>query len=179
MSASIPQIPETAHRLCAASPALGERLHASCASWEGLGVLLTGASGCGKSSLLLRLIDAGFTLVGDDQVLLQQVTARPAPALAGLVEARGLGIVQMPYLPEAPIALRIDLTRNAPIMRLPDKTIDPRTGAWCLKLDAFHADSVAIIRTALRCIRGDLTLLCGVNGGMATANPLPNKREES
>lgn len=142
-------------------------------------MLLTGASGCGKSSLLLRLIDAGFALVGDDQILLQCSTARPAPALAGLIEVRGLGIVQMSSLPETSIVLRVDLTRNAPIVRLPEKTIDPQTGAWCLTLDAFHADAVAVIRTALRCFRGDFTLVCGVNGEMAAANPFPKKREES
>ncbi|NVN44649.1 hypothetical protein HW537_12150 [Asaia siamensis] len=158
---------------------MGRSLHASCASWEGLGVLLTGASGSGKSSLLLRLVESGFALVGDDQIVLQRTIARPAPALAGLIEVRGLGIVQMPYLPEAAIVLRVELGRNTPIQRLPEKTIDPLTGAWCLTLDAFHANAVAVIRTALRCIRGDLTLLCGVNGGMASANPLPKKHEES
>ncbi|WP_081775935.1 HPr kinase/phosphorylase [Asaia platycodi] len=88
MSRSISHIPEAAHRLCAVPSCSGQLLHASCACWEGLGVLLTGASGCGKSSLLLRLIDAGFALVGDDQILLQCSTARPAPALAADRSAR-------------------------------------------------------------------------------------------
>jgi len=156
-----------------------QSIHASCASWEGLGVILTGPSGCGKSSLLLRLIDAGFALVGDDQILMEQEHARPAPALAGLIEIRGLGIVRIPHLSATRVVLQIDLTRHAPVKRLPDYAIDPKTGIWHLTLDAFHADAVARIRSTLRCIRGEFTLLCGVNGGLEVLPPFPLKREES
>jgi hypothetical protein len=49
------------------------RFHASCAARMGEGgfdaVLLLGTSGSGKSDLLLRLIDRGWALVADDQVI--------------------------------------------------------------------------------------------------------------
>ncbi len=77
------------------------RLHASCASRAGAGVLLLGAPGAGKSELVLRLLARGFVLVADDQVVIEAGAARPPPALAGLLEVRGLGIVRVAY--EAPV----------------------------------------------------------------------------
>ncbi|MBM3488544.1 MAG: hypothetical protein FJX67_18250, partial [Alphaproteobacteria bacterium] len=47
------------------------RLHATCIAVDGIGVLVRGASGAGKSDLALRLIDAGARLVADDQVLVE------------------------------------------------------------------------------------------------------------
>ena len=74
------------------------------------GVLIEGASGAGKSDLALRAIEAGFTLVADDRVLLFVTAGRlfgraPDP-LAGLVEARGVGVLRRPSRPFAAIALR-------------------------------------------------------------------------
>jgi HPr kinase/phosphorylase len=46
-------------------------LHASVVAWRGRGLLILGASGAGKSSAALRLIDAGWMLVADDQVVIR------------------------------------------------------------------------------------------------------------
>jgi HPr kinase/phosphorylase len=46
-------------------------LHASVVAWRGRGLLILGASGAGKSSTALRLIDAGWMLVADDQVVIR------------------------------------------------------------------------------------------------------------
>lgn len=64
------------------------------------GVLIQGPSGVGKSDLALRALSAGFRLVADDRTLLWVSHGRlfgacPAP-IAGLMEARGLGILQPP-----------------------------------------------------------------------------------
>ena len=88
-------------------PAMGEpSIHASCVAIGGRGVLIRGASGAGKSTLALRLILdaprvlAPAELVADDRVLLRveagALVARPVPALAGLVEARGLAASTAP-----------------------------------------------------------------------------------
>ncbi|GAB6855212.1 HPr kinase/phosphorylase [Asaia astilbis] len=170
MTQTISHNPDPAHGL--SSPASSDapeqqktrHAHASCASWNGLGVLLLGPSGSGKSSLLLRLIDSGFDLVGDDRIVITDHQASPARNLEGLIEVRGLGIVRLPYLAPIPVALIVDLAHENPPIRLPEKAIDRATGAWRLTLNGFHADSVAIIRTTLRCISGDFTLVCGING---------------
>ena len=62
-------------------------------------MLLRGPSGAGKSDLALRLIEAGARLIADDQTELARegktVIARAPARIAGLIEARGLGIVKL------------------------------------------------------------------------------------
>lgn len=90
---------------------------ASCVAVGGRGLLIEGASGSGKSSLALALIDRGAVLVGDDGVLLeprdQRLWALPPPNIAGLLEIRNVGLVRLPAEP-APLALVLRLDREAP-----------------------------------------------------------------
>jgi len=83
-------------------------------------LLIRGPAGSGKSRLAWRLIaaaDAGHLhfarLVADDRVHLNadhgRLLARPAPALAGLIEVRGLGIRRRPYEPVAVVGWVVDL----------------------------------------------------------------------
>lgn len=94
-------------------PAGSELIHATCVAIDGVGVLLRGPSGAGKSDLALRLIDRGAVLVGDDYL---HAAARDdmlwvavPDRIAGSIEVRGVGIVAMPYRPEAQVALVVDL----------------------------------------------------------------------
>jgi len=100
------------------------RIHASCVVWQGMGVLLRGPSGSGKSDLALRLIDHGATLVADDQVLLERegdrLLASPPEILAGLLEVRGLGILKFPHQEKTPIRLVVDLAELGEVERLPE-----------------------------------------------------------
>ena len=99
-----------------------ETLHASCVAIDGRAVLLSGASGAGKSDLALRLIDRGFVLVSDDQTIVGKSGNRliaSAPAtIAGKLEIRGIGIVDMETVADVPVALAVELTSE--IQRLPD-----------------------------------------------------------
>lgn len=87
------------------------------------GVLLLGESGAGKSSVALRLLAFGAKLVADDRVELfvrgDVLWARPPERLAGLMEARGLGVLELPHAAEARIALAVRLGETAP--RYPDR----------------------------------------------------------
>lgn len=98
------------------------RIHATAVSIGGKAVLLTGASGAGKSDLALRLIDRGAVLVADDQVELRLqdgvLRASPPPTIEGRIEVRGVGIVAMPFVTDVPVALVIDL--DPPPERLPE-----------------------------------------------------------
>ncbi|MGL6209743.1 MAG: HPr kinase/phosphorylase [Paracoccaceae bacterium] len=91
----------------------GQVLHASCVAVDGKGLLILGPSGSGKSSLALRLIALGAVLVADDRTEVTPgpggLIARCPPALRGLIEARGMGILNAPHLAEAPITLAVDL----------------------------------------------------------------------
>ncbi|HEV2748852.1 MAG TPA: HPr kinase/phosphatase C-terminal domain-containing protein [Allosphingosinicella sp.] len=99
-----------------------ETLHASCVAKGGRAMLISGASGSGKSDLALRLIDRGAKLVSDDYTVVQRVEGRllaSAPkTIAGKMEVRGLGLVEMEPVRDVPVCLVIDLARGA--TRIPD-----------------------------------------------------------
>jgi HPr kinase/phosphorylase len=91
-------------------------VHASAALVGERGVLIRGAAGSGKSSLLLSLIHGavGATLVADDRVVLTSIDGRLVAAvpeaIAGRMEVRGLGIVRYPHASPVPIDLVVDLS---------------------------------------------------------------------
>jgi HPr kinase/phosphorylase len=106
-------------------------IHASAVLAGARAVLIRGPAGSGKSRLALNLIQAASKngqlifarLVADDRVHVAAVhgrlIARPAAALAGLLEVRGLGIRRLPYEPMAVVAWVVDLDVAEP-MRMPD-----------------------------------------------------------
>ena len=104
-------------------------IHASAVLVGNRAVLIRGPSGSGKSHLAFDLILAGrsgqiapATLIGDDRLHLrvsaEQLIVRPAPALAGLIEIRGLGIRRCDFAKEAVVGLVVDLDA-ADAARLP------------------------------------------------------------
>lgn len=99
-----------------------ETIHASTVAIDGRAVLITGLSGAGKSDLALRLLDRGFTLVSDDRTIVRKVgdrlVASAPPTIAGKLEVRGIGIVDMETATDVPVALVVELTSD--IQRLPD-----------------------------------------------------------
>ena len=84
---------------------------------DGRALMIEGPSGSGKSSLALALIDRGATLIGDDSLLLEaeggRLIARPHPNTRGLLEVRGLGLLQFPVCEEAPVTLILKLAEDA------------------------------------------------------------------
>ena len=104
-------------------PLSSETVHASCVAMNGRAVLITGKSGSGKSDLALRLIDRGFNLVSDDQTIIHRAGAlllASAPAtIAGKLEIRGIGIVEIEPVKDVPVALIVDLTSE--FDRLPEE----------------------------------------------------------
>ena len=99
-------------------------LHASCVALDGRGLLILGPSGAGKSGLALRLMAMGARLVADDRTEISQkgdaLIARCPPAISGLIEARGVGILRAEPLAQAAVVLAVDLGRNES-QRLPQR----------------------------------------------------------
>jgi len=132
-----------------------QRIHATCISLLGLGILLRGPSGVGKSDLALRLIDAGAMLVADDQVLLDprdgRLTARAPAPLAGLLEVRGVGILPLPSSPAVPVALLADCVPPGRVERLPapDRVMLAGVTLPRIMLAPLEASAPAKLRLAL------------------------------
>ena len=146
---------------------LTQLFHGTCIDFEGAGVLIIGPPGAGKSDLGLRLLDQPglglngkaktATLLSDDQVIVTldqgRLLARPPPAIRGLLEVRGLGILELPCRPQTVLALVVRLSDAAAIERLPE----PRDltcmilgqNLPLLRLDPRSASAPARVRAAL------------------------------
>jgi serine kinase of HPr protein (carbohydrate metabolism regulator) len=104
-----------------------ETVHASCVAIGGRGVLIAGKSGSGKSDLALRLIDRGAALVSDDYTMVVAIAGRlvasAPPTIAGRMEVRGIGLVEM--IPEdgVTLCLLIDLDRAPERLPEGDETV--------------------------------------------------------
>ncbi len=99
-------------------------IHASAVLVGARAALIRGPSGSGKSRLTLALLEAARSgtrsgalsfarLVADDRADLEarngRLLVRPASALAGLIEVRGLGVRRVPHEPVAVVGLVVDL----------------------------------------------------------------------
>jgi Serine kinase of the HPr protein, regulates carbohydrate metabolism len=78
------------------------RLHGVLVDVYGIGILITGESGIGKSETALELIKRGHRLVADDAVDIKQIDGKlygTSPYItSGMVEVRGMGIIDIPAL---------------------------------------------------------------------------------
>jgi HPr kinase/phosphorylase len=105
---------------------LPQTVHASAIAIGEDGILIRGPSGSGKSSLVLGLIDrdpATTQLVADDRVQLTvargRLIAMAPPVLAGKLEVRGQGIVDIAHVPQSAITLVVDLLPPDQCPRMP------------------------------------------------------------
>lgn len=113
-------------------------LHATSVAYGGRAMLIMGPSGSGKSALALELISRGASLVSDDRTIVRRmddtlIASAPDP-IAGLIEARGIGILNAPTAGPTPLTFAVDLS-DSETARLPEK------------------QSVSILDCPLRCLR--------------------------
>ena len=104
-------------------------IHASTVMAGEAGILIRGASGSGKSGMALALIGLVTAqmrparLVADDRTCLEvrhgRLIASCKPAVAGLIERRGLGLVPMPHEPRVIVRLVVDCLGREP-ERMPE-----------------------------------------------------------
>ncbi len=135
------------------------------------GIIFRGPSGSGKSILALQFIDfweargLEAKLVSDDRIDVEAtkngLVMYAPPAIAGLVELRGRGIVSRPYVSKAPVHLVVDMVdtleriieEDALVTELEGVTLPrcpvPRAGI----VDSRH--QVLLIREALRALGAD------------------------
>ena len=145
-------------------------VHASAVLVGPRAVLIRGPSGSGKSQLALELIEMARTsslpfarLVADDRVHLEaahgRLLARPAEALAGLIEVRGVGLARLAYEPSAVVGLVVDLAAQD-AQRLPEAS-SRRT----------EIDGIELPRLAVASGAAALPAVCAyISHGMTTSD---------
>lgn len=127
----------------------GKLIHASLLVLNGHGILIRGASGSGKSDLALRLIEnKQALLVADDVVIIQReenaVKGTVPENTAGLLEIRGIGILEYPYVKSANIDLVVELrSHSEEIERLPLKQKEVILGLEINKIDLYAKENSA------------------------------------
>jgi len=101
-------------------------VHATTIAHAGRALLIRGASGSGKSALAMEMIGLGARLVADDRTVLRAAAlapqAAPPPAIAGLIEVRGLGLLRLPHVADIPLAAVLDLDETEPSRLPPART---------------------------------------------------------
>ncbi len=76
------------------------QIHGTMVEIDGVGILLLGDSGIGKSEAALELISRGHKLIADDAVMIRNegeagLRASACPVTSGVLEIRGLGIIDV------------------------------------------------------------------------------------
>ena len=138
-------------------------VHASAVLTGNRAALIRGPAGSGKSRLALALIDAAVSglirfarLVADDRIDLTashgRLLLRPPPALAGLIEVRGVGVRRLAFEAVAVAGLVVDLAAKEG-ERIPDESarVAEISGIRLLRLPvAPGADAMAAVLATLR-----------------------------
>ena len=115
-------------------------------TWRG--ALIEGPSGGGKSDLALRALDQGFLLVADDRTLVfvsgGRLYGRAPDPLAGLIEARGLGVLCQPYRRFCRVDLLVRcVDRPQAVERLPEPLSEVIEGVSTPVLDLWPLEPAA------------------------------------
>ena len=131
---------------------------------DGKGVLIKGVSRAGKSDLALRLMGHGAELVGDDYVEVSRmgqnrVVMQAPEAIAGKIEVRNIGLLNVPFRHMARIDMVVELVLDvASLERLPQQKVTLLDGAEipCLDFYAFEASAPEKLRSALKILSQSL-----------------------
>jgi HPr kinase/phosphorylase len=126
-----PKVIEKLSRYLAKLLAESTELHGVFMDVLGLGVLITGESGVGKSELGIELITRGHGLVADDVVEVSRIgggalEGRCPALLKDFIEVRGLGVLNIRTIfGETAVRRKMKLRLVAHLARLPANSRDP------------------------------------------------------
>ncbi len=131
-------------------------IHATLVNLNGVGILLIGKSGFGKSDLALRMIiDKGAKLVADDRVILNKenniLYGTSPDNIAGKLEVRGVGIYEFDYIKKSKIDLCIELCASREdVERMPQEENINFLGISITKLKIYPFDCSTICKIIVK-----------------------------
>jgi serine kinase of HPr protein (carbohydrate metabolism regulator) len=143
----------------------GGTVHASAVLIGEGGILIRGASGSGKSALLMSLLSgdaAAAALVADDRVMLAaahgRLLASVPDEIAGLMEVRGQGVARRPHVSPVVVDLVVDLAPAETCPRMPLTDEDERVRVMGVVLPRVFVpvgavDGALRVRAALERVR--------------------------
>jgi len=104
-----------------------QKILATSVKVDNCAVLIQGKSGAGKTFLAMRLVENHDACLISDDVTYVQVQdgvlyAETVPEIAGLVEIRGVGIVQTPHVSHVPVGCVVDLVEHSVDRYPPEQT---------------------------------------------------------
>jgi len=132
-------------------------VYGNCIDIDGNGIVILGKSGMGKSDLTYRLIENyNAKLVSDDHMIItaknNNLIARPAKSISGLIEIRNIGIIKTDHIKETKIKLVVELDDRENLERMPEDVFlefgDIKIKK--IKLNAFEQSTELKIITALK-----------------------------
>jgi serine kinase of HPr protein (carbohydrate metabolism regulator) len=116
------------------------------------GVLIEGPSGSGKSDLALRAVASGWSLIADDRTLVwtsgERLYGRAVPALEGLIEARGLGVIAIAGRAFASVELIVRCAAGPDVERAPDIQARSLLGVAIPRVDLVARHASALVKLA-------------------------------
>ncbi len=137
-------------------------MHASAVVLRDRGVMISGASGSGKSGLALALIAHARSfglfarLVGDDQLLVEahhgRLICAVPPSIAGLAELRGLGPHAVAFEKKTCIDLHVGLVEPDQAQRFPDTDTEIIAGCEIRSLRLVKGDRRAAVLAVAACL---------------------------
>jgi len=128
----------------------------------GIGIMIRGSSGSGKTSLALGLVDSlsasghEAILVTDDQALLEAhgtaLIAHAPGSIAGKAELHGFGIIDVKHKDSTSIGLVVNLVDQTDIERMPEEKHVSLNGIRLKSVDVpirHEQQSLRIVRALL------------------------------
>ena len=130
---------------------MSSNIHATAIKINNKGVLFLGKSGSGKSDLSLRMIiEHNAKIIADDRVIVKNIIASAPTNLKGLIEIRGIGIINLDYVSQSKIDLVVNLISDK-IERLPENRYYSIENLMLplIELNPFEASAPAKLLAAL------------------------------
>jgi len=133
-----------------------DTIHGTSFEFAGIGILVMGDSGAGKSDLALQMMDRGAALIADDYTEISavddQLHMRAPKTTEGLMEIRGIGLVKIENrVATSRLGLLVRLIERTEINRFPEHDYKTFMGQNIAYLQLSIAETSCAAKLAMTC----------------------------